>query len=157
MDYRSPGSHFLPLNDSAMDGESIFSTDYGYTPWMPLSSYDQSGHLPNPAMQFYGNTTVSYPSGLVDDQMSLALDPYSNAGVTQSHPFPISGDTNDVDVQSMAPPPKSRKQKAQRLHCDKWELVKPRIIELHITQKLPLPEVKKIVEEDFKLLEFTAT
>jgi hypothetical protein len=130
MDYRSSGGHFLPLDDSAMDWEGIFPTDYGYTPLMPLSSYDQ---------------------------MSLPLDPYSNAGVTQSHPFPISDDTNDVDVQSMAPPPKSQKQKAQRLHCDKWELVKPRIIELHITQKLPLPEVKKIVEEDFKSVEFTAT
>ena len=75
----------------------------------------------------------------------------------QSHKLPIADRTNSVPLQQMAPPPKPRKQKAPTLRRDKWEPVKARVIELHISQNLPLPEVKKIVEEEFKSSGFTAT
>jgi len=42
------------------------------------------------------------------------------------------------------------------LRRDEWEPVKARVVELHISQKLPLPEVRKIVEEEFKSSGFTA-
>ena len=87
--------------------------------------------------------------------MSLPLDPTSTATVIQSHQLPVSDGTNDV--QPMAPPPKPRRRNAPTLRRDEWEPVKARVIELHITQNLPLPEVKKIVEEEFKSSGFAAT
>jgi hypothetical protein len=50
---------------------------------------------------------------------------------------------------SMAPPTRPRKRKAPTLRADAWEPYKDRIIELHITQGLPLSEVRKKVEEEF--------
>ncbi|PVH70226.1 hypothetical protein DL98DRAFT_388852, partial [Cadophora sp. DSE1049] len=55
------------------------------------------------------------------------------------------------------PLPRSRKRKAQTLRDEDWEPVKRRVIELHITQNIPLPEVKIRVEEEFKSSGFTAT
>jgi hypothetical protein len=43
------------------------------------------------------------------------------------------------------------------LHIDDWEPVKARVIKLHVVQKLPLPDVMQIVEEEFKSINFTAT
>ena len=120
----------------------------------PLS-YNQSGYLPSRVVQPYGN--IPHQSGFTEGQISLSLDSTSTATVTQPHQLHISDGTNDAHVQPMAPPPRSRKRKAPTLRRDEWEPVKARVIELHINQSLPLPKVKEIVEEEFKLIGFTAT
>jgi hypothetical protein len=96
-------------------------------------------------MQAYGNTTALYSNGFAARQTSLSLNPNPNDTVAQSQQLPNS---SDAAVRLMAPPPNPRKQKAPTLRVDDWKPVKARVIELHITQKLPLPEVKKIVERD---------
>ena len=64
----------------------------------------------------------------------------------------------EIAAAPMAPPPpRTRKRKAPTLRADDWEPVKSRVIELHITQKLPLQEVKKIVETEFMSSGFSAT
>ncbi|KAF2807249.1 TPR-like protein [Mytilinidion resinicola] len=54
-----------------------------------------------------------------------------------------------MPTTSMGPPTKPRKRKAPTLRADAWEPYKARIVELHIARKLPLPEVKKRIEEEF--------
>ena len=54
---------------------------------------------------------------------------------------------------TMGPPTKTRKRKAPTLHVEEWEPLKSQILDLHITQKLPLHEVKKRIEAKFQ---FTA-
>jgi hypothetical protein len=79
----------------------------------------------------------------------LPLDPIPHNAIQHPHQLPVSDSTNNVDVQSMAPPPKVRKRKASTLRLDDWEPVKARVMELHVTQNIPLPEVKQTVEEEF--------
>jgi len=86
----------------------------------------------------------------------LPLSPYTTT-VAQLQELAADNGTHDNDVQTMAPPPNPRKRKAPTLRDDDWKPIKARIIELHITQKRPLPEAKKIVEEEFKVIGFSAT
>jgi len=49
---------------------------------------------------------------------------------------------------TMDPPPRKRAKKAPTLHARDWTRHKERIIELHINQKLPLREVRDIMEHE---------
>lgn len=162
MDYHALSSSFLPQsyplssqNNGHLATERLSPNDY--TQPLQLPSYDEGWYRPGQAVQPYGNTAMFHQGGFTQGQTSLSADPTSNTTVVQSHQLPVSDGANDVHVQPMAPPPKPRKRKAPTLRRDEWEPVKARVIELHITQSLPLPKVKKIVEEEFKSSGFTAT
>lgn len=127
-----------------------------YSQPLPLHSYDQGSYLTSQWVQPYGNTAMFYQGCFTPDQISLSIGQNPATAVIQSHQLQIADGTNNVPAQSMAPPPKPRKRKAPTLRRDKWEPVKARVIELHISQKLPLPEVQKIVEEEFKSSGFRA-
>jgi hypothetical protein len=128
-----------------------------YTQPLSPSPYYETRYLSSQAVQTFSAAAMLHQSGFTGDQMSLSLNQNPAAAVVQSHQVPVPDGTNDVHVQPMAPPPKLRKRKAPTLHRDEWEPVKARVIELHITQGLPLPKVKEIVEEEFKSSGFTAT
>jgi len=125
-----------------------------YTQLLPLPSYDQGWYLASQEVQHYGNTAMSHQGDFTVDPMSLSM---GQNPVIQLHQLPIAEETNSVPVQPMAPPPGPRKQKAPTLRRDDWEPVKARVIDLHVSQNLPLPKVKEIVEEEFKSSGFTAT
>jgi hypothetical protein len=124
-----------------------------YSQPLPLHSYDQGSYLTSQWVQPYSNTAM-FCQG--PGQISLSIGQNPAPAVIQSHQPQIADGTNCVPVQPMAPPPKPRKRKARTLRRDEWEPVKARVIELHISQKLPLPEVQKIVEEEFKSSGFRA-
>ena len=66
------------------------------------------------------------------------------------------GQNSDADSRPntpIGPPTKTRKRKAPTLRAEAWEPLKSRILDLHITQKLSLSEVKKRIEGEFQ---FTA-
>lgn len=67
------------------------------------------------------------------------------------HPPYSTGHFNNapqtIPSTPMGPPTRPRKRKAPTLRADAWEPHKARIIELHITQKLPLRKVKEIMKE----------
>lgn len=48
-----------------------------------------------------------------------------------------------------SPPAIMRKKKAQTLRESDWEPYKSRIVELHIEEKRPIPDVKRIIEREF--------
>ncbi|KAF1967391.1 hypothetical protein BU23DRAFT_437468, partial [Bimuria novae-zelandiae CBS 107.79] len=49
----------------------------------------------------------------------------------------------------MGPPARPRKRKAPTLRADDWKPYEERILDLHIVQKLPLPKVRQMIEEEY--------
>jgi len=127
-----------------------------YSQLLPLPSHNDL-YPASQEVQHYGNTATFHHGDFTTSQISLPLDQDPATAALQLDQLPIAEETNIVPLQPMAPPPKPRKPKAPTLRLDKWEPVKARIIELHISQNLPLPKVKEIVEEEFKSSGFTAT
>jgi Clr5 domain len=68
---------------------------------------------------------------------------------TQSHNVQTFSDIQDIPVLPMGPPINTRKRKAPTLRREAWNPYRDRIIELHITQDLPLREVKNTIEKEF--------
>lgn len=60
-----------------------------------------------------------------------------------------SHDAQALSATSMGPPTKTRRRKAPTLRAEDWEPYKARILELHVTQGLPLPTVKEKIKEEF--------
>jgi Clr5 domain len=103
---------------------------------------------------------------ILEEPVSETLHPAAQPASTNSHilypfdscPAPYTTQSQDVQpfsdiqdriVQAMSPPTNTRRKKAPTLRCEAWGPYKDRIIELHITQRLPLREVKVIIEKEF--------
>lgn len=85
-----------------------------------------------------------------DSQLSHhPFDPHPAPYAAQSHHVQPFSDIQDTPVLSMGPPTKTRKRKAPTLRREAWDPYQDRIKELHITQRLPLREVKDIIEKEF--------
>lgn len=59
------------------------------------------------------------------------------------------GDTRTTPTIPMGPPTRPRKRKAPTLRASDWEPYKARIVELHITEKWPLQEVREAIKMEF--------
>jgi hypothetical protein len=136
-----------PPNHAHAATENTASTNYAQ--WFAIPFDNEGGYLSAPWMQPDGNTNGSHSNGFTDGQTLLSLDLNPNDVVAQAHQLPMSGGSNNADAQSMPPPLNPRKRKAPTLRDDDWEPVKERVIELHVTQDIPLDEVMDIVEEEF--------
>lgn len=77
------------------------------------------------------------------------FDPPPALYAAQSHHVQPSSDIQDTPVLPMGPPTNTRKRKAPTLRRKAWEPYQDRIKELHITQGLPLREVKDTIEKEF--------
>ncbi|KAF7508875.1 hypothetical protein GJ744_008584 [Endocarpon pusillum] len=77
------------------------------------------------------------------------FDPQPASYAAQSHHVQPSSDIQDTPVLPMGPPTTTRKRKAPTLRREAWEPYQDRIKELHITQGLPLWEVKDTIEKEF--------
>jgi hypothetical protein len=153
MDYSWSGSNLPPEDQSFLFSnlehpviENNFTLNFAQ--WLPIPTTSYQGA--------YHPVSASQQGGLASGQRALPPPPYTTT-VAQLQELTADNGTHDNNVQTMAPPPNPRKRKAPTLRDDDWKPVKARIIELHITQKRPLPEVKKIVEEEFKVISFSAT
>ncbi|KAF1970545.1 hypothetical protein BU23DRAFT_600895 [Bimuria novae-zelandiae CBS 107.79] len=126
-----------------------------------------AGHLPA-AQQAYGAYSVDRTFGFA----LQAQFPSEHSAITQPHPpHPFSlcpvlpndkqhdaepvGNSQSVfaapaaPISPMGPPAQLRKRKAPTLHTDAWEPYKHRILELHLTQGLPLLEVGQKIEDEY--------
>ena len=77
------------------------------------------------------------------------FDPRPAPYVAQSHHVQLFSDIPDTPVLPMGPPTNIRKRKAPTLRREAWDPYQDRIKELHITQRLPLWEVKDTIEKEF--------
>ncbi|CAG1965214.1 unnamed protein product [Fusarium graminearum] len=89
------------------------------------------------------------PNRVASDQPGAPYLP----NLTQEPLVPVSQDLvslSDVELTAtlMGPSPKRRK-KAPTLRANDWEPYRTRILELHDEQKVPLPKVKTMIEEEF--------
>jgi hypothetical protein len=166
MDYPPPESEFLPqdyfswLPPPLPDHERAaieLSSFASCAQLLPSPSYNQESYLSRSVVHDYGSTAASYHDTFMISQTSLPLDSHVNNAIATLQQLPMSDGASDADVQLITPQPNPRKRKAPTLRNDDWEPVKARVIELHITEKLPLPEVKERVEQEFKAIGFTAT
>jgi hypothetical protein len=82
------------------------------------------------------------------NHISNSFDLYPTPYTTQPHNVQPLSDIRDIPVPTMGPPIKPRKGKVPTLRSEAWQPYKNRIIELHITQDLPLREVKNIIEKE---------
>jgi hypothetical protein len=162
MAYPPPGNDSLPLGDLGLlplapptQGHPTIEESWStsYTQWIRPDIHNQSVFFSHPLVHDYGNTAHS-SNGSADGQ-TLQLDPNASNTAALSQQQPTYHGISNANMQPMGPPPIRRKRKAPTLRQDDWEPVKARVIELHITKKLPLPEVKKAVEAEFT--GFTAT
>lgn len=131
------------LDNLATDGSMSLDeahpqfTFLDYLPDEQLMGLDQS----QPQFAYIGN----YAAPSNSPSRILQLDVHATVGT--------SFDAESTSNPPMGPPTKTRKRKAPTLRAEAWEPYKSRILDLHVTQKLPLPEVKKRMESSFQ---FTA-
>lgn len=59
----------------------------------------------------------------------------------------LANDGEDLNLL-MGPPRRTRKKKAMTLRAEDWELYKERIVDLHITNNMPLPKVMQFMKEN---------
>jgi Clr5 domain len=78
-----------------------------------------------------------------------SFDSFPAPHTTPSHDVQPFSNIQDRSVQAMGPPTNTRRKKAPTLRREAWAPYKDRIVELHITQGLPLREVKIIIEKEF--------
>ena len=86
------------------------------------------------------STGQSYTADVLDQYAALNAGGRDEAG-----PF---GDADATLEAATRPFTKSRKRKAPTLRAEAWEPYKARIIELHVTQGRPLPEVIRKIKEE---------
>ncbi|KIM95304.1 hypothetical protein OIDMADRAFT_71929, partial [Oidiodendron maius Zn] len=110
-----------------------------YEPYSSYLGFD-SPNLPAQSVDGQITTSQSSTSHLLNSSLALHLHPHHNAESFR--------DIQATPAIPMGPPTKTRKRKAPTLRADNWEPYKVRIVELHITQGLPLREVKKKIEEE---------
>lgn len=121
---------------------------------LSLSPYEIGRHLPDQVVQSPGIDTLLDQDDFNGSRVPLSTDSNPTTAIILPPYLPIPDRTNELHAQQTAPPPGRRKRKAPTLSHDEWEVVKGRIIELHITQGLPLSEVKQSIEGEYG---FTAT
>lgn len=111
-----------------------------------IEPYDMYS-MPEPASE----TLLSATRPAYTDAQLLPhpFNPHPAPYAAQSHHVQASSDIQDTPVQPMGPPTNTRKRKAPTLRREAWEPYQDRIKELHITQGLPLREVKDTIEKEF--------
>lgn len=111
-------------------------------PYVAQQEYEPYGiHLaPNPTLQMQPQ----------DEHFTIGpFDPSPAFGIHEHHDAESVSHTQTTPAIPMGPPIRPRKRKAPTLHANAWEPYKARIVELHITQGVPLKEVKEHVEKEF--------
>jgi hypothetical protein len=128
-----------------------FSEFHNFDQPFPGTHQPPSFNVPAPHEQALGGQFVVDQSHLYAP-LDLAYD-FSIQGLQDGssvdHMDGLLGAAQTTLIPSTDPPRKSRKRKAPTLRDEDFEPFKDRILELYETQKLPLEEVKSIIEEEF--------
>ena len=115
----------------AYDINETFNSGFGFS----LQAQFPSGH---------SAITQPHPPHLFSLSPALLNDNQHNAEPVRNFQSAFA-----APASPMGPPAQPRKRKAPTLHIDAWEPYKDRILELHVTQRLPLPEVRQKIKKDY--------
>lgn len=177
MDYPLPDSSFWQqgVPPASLSSSQIHTlpglmdeANYDGFPQIPLSLPNQADFFAPSASAAHDTSTdlVFFGHDGLGDQMSFAPLQSQEMPMMELNQIegPFFGDDEDdffgVQATDPLPPgplPRSRKRKAPTLRDEDWAPVKRRVIQLHIDKNIPLPEVKKQIEKEFKSSGFTAT
>lgn len=129
-----------------MNSRPIFPSLSGLFPHDQQPSFPYGASYPNNWPALYNDT----PNRVASDQPGAIHPPNLPQQPLVSVPQGIAS-LSDAELTEtpMGPPPKRRKKKAPTLRAKDWEPYKARILELHGEQKLPLPKVKTVIEQEF--------
>jgi hypothetical protein len=130
----------LPQMDFSYSIQDQYVSQKAYEPYEPYGIHPT-----------FGSALQTQPPG--GHFTTGSIDSSPAAHINEPHNVDLSSRIQTTSAPSMGPPSRPRKKKASTLRASAWEPYKARIFELHITQGLPLKEVKKKIEEEF---EFTA-
>jgi hypothetical protein len=129
-----------------------------------------TGNYNAPAQQMYGlhgvdgvfasTLQAQRSGGLVATMQNHTLHPFHpllqfgymqhDAAFAGNNSQSTSASTTAAGPASpMGPPDRRRKRKAETLRADDWEPYKKRILDLHIEQNMPLPEVRQTIENEY--------
>ncbi|KAF0644328.1 hypothetical protein FPSE5266_20048 [Fusarium pseudograminearum] len=127
----------------------IFPNLPGLFPHDQHPSFPYGASYPNNGPGLHNNA----PDQVASDQPGAPYLP----NLTQEPLVPVSQglvSLSDAELTAtpMGPPPKRRKKKAPTLRAKDWEPYRARILELHDEQKLSLPRVKTIIEQEFEFV-----
>ncbi|OCK86083.1 TPR-like protein [Lepidopterella palustris CBS 459.81] len=104
---------------------------------------------PSQVPEFHGINQV-YEQPAFTPGHTHSFNPSPTPWTIKPHNVQSLSDTQDIPpAESMGPPTNKRKRKAPTLRANAWDPYKDRIIELHITQNLPLQKVKDIIQKEF--------
>lgn len=137
------------MNPSTIYLPSLPQVDFPYS--IQGQHVAQQAYEPDGIHPAFGSTLQTQPQG--GHSTTGSIHPSTAAYINEFHNAELPSNTQAASAPSMGPPGRPRKKKAPTLRANAWEPYKARIVELHITQGLPLKEVKKKIEEEF---EFTA-
>ncbi|ETS84387.1 hypothetical protein PFICI_02412 [Pestalotiopsis fici W106-1] len=116
-----------------------------FTPWTEGSTTSDGATLSGPAA--YSGYSAAYVPIL---PVHVSIPNYTAMESQELPTYSVPSNANSDPRQSMPPPALNpRKRKAPTLRAGDWTPVKARIIELHIDDNMPLPEVKIAIEEEF--------
>lgn len=153
-----PSQAWLPLASSGRVQDVAEEISFpNYSGWIANSYYGNGGYPSASVVQPSDHPTVFHDDSFISSQLTLPPQFGRYDATAQSPQLLSSTSAAGTSLPTMAPPPNPRKRKAPTLLNEDWEPVKARVIELRITQKKPLREVKQIVEEEFKSSGFSAT
>jgi len=121
-----------------------------------VSTFVQQAHLPGglfATTQNHAPHQFGWSTGLHHAQYDAELAGSGPSGpgfvVPDAPVAPAVSPVSAGPASPMGPPARPRKRKAPTLRTNDWEPYKERILDLHITQKLPLPKVKQMIEEEY--------
>ncbi|XPS78709.1 hypothetical protein M3J09_010715 [Ascochyta lentis] len=128
----------------------LYSTDYHHVTQQAYGFYGvgETSASVLPA-QHPGDTPAiaqPYASNSYDPHVALSSQGQYNSESASNNQSTL--EAPPAFTASMGPPARPRKRKAPTLRADVWEPYKTRILELHVTQKLPLAEVRKMIKEE---------
>jgi hypothetical protein len=123
--------------------------DISYPPYVAQQAYEPYGsHL---TLEGLGLETLPKDGTAMTTQSyaSRTFDPTPPLHISEPQNAESYSDNQIMPAIPMMPPTMTRKRRAPTLRAGDWEPYKARIVELHITQRLPLREVKEKVEREF--------
>jgi hypothetical protein len=128
--------------------DSIFPAPYlGASSWSSASFHHLGGYGLHSTVQ--SGFDFTGPSSALSHINAIAEIPSAAGSSVFNANINMAGVVDGVaGPQAMGPPKLPRKPKAMTLREQDWQPVKARVIELHIEQGLPLPEVRARIERE---------
>ena len=129
---------------------NVIPTQPSYSPHYTPDGADETSAFTEPAQALSGPVVATQHHALQSSSLTTLHSGHTQFDVElagSSQPAPAVTHTSQTSPTD--PLYRPRKRKAVTLRTDVWEPYKERILDLHIEQKRPLPEVRQTLEKEY--------